>query len=213
MHDDFRDTDSSWKTQDKTADLRARALEEELLDAIRKGYTLDSLFPVLLDVFQERVYRHVARMLGSREDAMDVTQEVFVKIWSNLSSFEGRSRLFTWIYRIATNEALGWIRKHRKMQGISLDDERAGLAHQMSSSEGVDAALAQEYLDKALSELPPKQRQVFLLRYQDEMPYKEMSAVLETSVGALKASYHHAVRKVEASIRQVAANSPDEMTA
>lgn len=203
----------SGESRGKTADLRARALEEELLSAIREGRTLDPVFPVLLDVFQERVYWHVARMLGSREDAMDVTQEIFVKIWSNLSRFEGRSRLYTWIYRIATNEALGWIRKHRKMQGISLDDEQAGVAHQMSSSEGVDGARAQEYLEKALADLPPKQRQVFLLRHQDEMPYEEMSAVLETSVGALKASYHHAVRKVEASIRQAAANSPDEMTA
>ena len=136
-------------------------------------------------------------MVGNHEDANDVVQNCFIKVYRNVGRFEGRSKLYTWLFRIATNEAITLLNRNQRRKSIGLDDEETGLINQLEASPGLDGADILERLQQAMSVLPEKQLMVFSLRYFEEMPYKQMSVVLETSVGALKASYHHAVKKIE----------------
>ncbi len=155
-----------------------------------------------MDKYQERLYWHIRRMVAEHEDANDVLQNCFIKVYRNIGQFEQKSKLYTWLYRIATNEALTFLRKKKRRHTASLDGEGDGLAYQLQADAYFDGAQLLHRLQQALETLPDKQRLVFNMRYFEEMPYKDMSEVLDTSVGALKASYHHAVRKVEAFIRE-----------
>ncbi len=174
--------------------------ETQLIEALRHPKTRQAAFRVLVDQYQSRIYAHLMRMVGQSEDAADLTQEVMLKIWKHLDSFQGRSKLYTWIYLIATNEGLAFLEIKKKKSTISLDSELYAGAVQIAASQDMDGEDDQKRLQYALDQLPPKQRQVFLLRYYDEMPYSDMSEVLGTSEGALKASYHHAVHKIQASL-------------
>jgi RNA polymerase sigma factor (sigma-70 family) len=140
-------------------------------------------------------------MTGSHEDAMDLTQDVFLKIWTKLAGFEGRSQLYTWIYRIATNETLGFLQKKKRMFITSLSDESGEEKEVFAAASYQDGKDTEDILLKALANLPLKQRQVFVLRFYDEMPYKQMAEALGTSQGALKASFHHAAKKIETMIK------------
>ncbi len=170
--------------------------EEELTALLSGDGTREKGFAALVDQYSEKVYWQVRRIVISHEDANDVVQNAFVKAWLNLDSFEGKSKIFTWLSRIAINEALDFVRKRRKREGISAGEDIV-LAGNLVADEYFDGDLTQAQLQEAVSRLPDVQRTVFNLRYFDEMKYSDMSRVLGTSEGALKASYHHAVKKIE----------------
>ncbi len=150
-------------------------------------------FGELVGSFSERLYWHVRGLVGSHEDTDDLLQDIFVKIWNGLPTFRGDSQLFTWIFRIATNESLNFLRKQSLRTTLGLEKaERV-----MDKESWYSGNEIQRLLSEAIAKLPPKQRAVFNLRYFQEMPYEQMAQVLETSVGALKASYHFAYEKVK----------------
>ena len=136
-------------------------------------------------------------MVVNHEDANDVLQNVFIKVWKGLENFREDAQLYTWLYRIATNESLTYLEQQKRRTSVSFDDVATGLENKLVAEKGFDANKLEWKLQAAIQELPEKQRAVFNLRYYDEMPYEEMSQVLDTSTGALKASYHHAVKKIE----------------
>ena len=156
----------------------------------------ERLFNEIVRDFSERVYWHVRRFVNNHEDADDLVQEIFLKIWTALPSFRGDAQLFTWVYRIATNETLNWLRREKVRSALRFTSIDAEMERRIDSDPFFDGDAADRALSKAVAKLPEKQRQVFILRYYDELPYEEMSAVLGTSVGALKASYHIAQEKV-----------------
>lgn len=155
-------------------------------------------FRLLMEKYQERLYWHIRRMVREHEDANDVIQDCFIKVYRNIHLFEGKSQLYTWLYRIATNEALTFLKKEQRQSAVSIGNGEGGLAGQLHADAYFDGDEAQRRLQRALEELPEKQRLVFNMRYFDELSYKDISSILDTSVGALKASYHHAVKKIEA---------------
>ncbi len=169
----------------------------ELLVEFKQESTKERAFTKIMKKYQERLYWHVRRMVGGHEDANDVIQNMFIKVWKSLDNFREDSQLYTWLYRIATNESLTHIEKAKKRQSVSMSDDDNPISNSLKSDTDYDGNKVQWKLQQAISTLPDKQKAVFNLRYFDEMPYQEMSKVLETSEGALKASYHHAVKKIE----------------
>ena len=161
---------------------------------------VERLFNEIVKDYSERVYWHVRRFVNNHEDADDLVQEIFLKIWTALPSFRGEAQLFTWIWRIATNETLNWIRRDKVRAALRFTSIDAEMERRIDSDPFFDGDAADRALSKAVAKLPEKQRQVFILRYYDEMPYEQMSEVLGTSVGALKASYHIAQEKVRAAL-------------
>ena len=170
--------------------------DSELLVLFRDPATREEAFTAIIKRYQERLYWHVRRMLVDHEDTNDVLQNVFIKVWKGLENFREDSQLYTWLYRIATNESLTFIEQLKKKKAVSYDHVEEMLSNKIRADENFDAKKLEWKLQLAIQKLPEKQRIVFTLRY-DEMPYEEMSRVLETSEGALKASYHHAVKKIE----------------
>ena len=156
----------------------------------------ERLFNEIVKEYSERVYWHVRRFVNNHEDADDLVQEIFLKRWTALPSFRGEAQLFTWVYRIATNETLNWLRREKVRAALRFSSIDAEMERRIDSDPFFDGDAADRALSKAVAKLPEKQRQVFILRYYDEVPYEEMSAILGTSVGALKASYHIAQEKV-----------------
>lgn len=175
--------------------------DEELLVLYRDPAQRERGFTLLIRKYQERLYWHIRRMVISHEDANDVLQNLFIKVWNNLDYFREDSQLFTWLYRIATNESLSFLEQQKRRAVLSLDGLDHGLGNKLIAERNFDPHKLEWKLQQAILTLPEKQRAVFHLRYYDEMPYEQMSRVLETSEGALKASYHHAVKKVEEYIR------------
>ena len=160
----------------------------------------ERLFNEIVKDYSERVYWHVRRFVNNHEDADDLVQEIFLKIWTALPSFRGDAQLFTWVYRIATNETLNWLRREKVRSALRFTTIDAEMERRIDSDPFFDGDAADRALSKAVAKLPEKQRQVFVMRYYDELPYEEMSAVLGTSVGALKASYHIAQEKVRTAL-------------
>lgn len=154
-------------------------------------------FNLLTREFQERIYWHVRKMVIDHEDANDLVQDIFVKIWKNLDKFREESKLYTWIYRIATNECLNFLSKKKRKFLIPVHDVAAELSSKLDNSANVDGDEIQLLLQKAILTLPDKQRVVFNLKYFDELKFEEIAEITQTSVGALKASYHLAVKKIE----------------
>ena len=175
--------------------------DQELLQQFRQAETKEKAFTAIIKKYQEKLYWHVRRMVVDHEDANDVLQNMFIKVWNALDNFREDSQLYTWLYRIATNESLTFLQQQKRRSAVSLSDVESGLSNKIKADTGFDANRLEWKLQLAIQELPEKQRAVFNLRYYDEMPYEEMSRVLETSEGALKASYHHAVKKVEEFIK------------
>ncbi|HXL00508.1 MAG: sigma-70 family RNA polymerase sigma factor [Dysgonamonadaceae bacterium] len=171
--------------------------EEELLKQIRNPKTRHDGFAKLVAKYSERLYRQIRKMVLSHDDANDILQEVFIKAWINIDNFRGEAKLSTWLYRIAINESITFLNKLRARNNISIDEENTFLINRLESDEYFDGDEAQKLLQKAILTLPEKQRLVFQMKYFEEMKYNEMSDILGTSVGALKASYHHAVKKIE----------------
>jgi RNA polymerase sigma factor (sigma-70 family) len=168
-----------------------------LLARFKDPATKESGFTGIIKKYQEKLYWHIRRMVIHHEDANDVLQNMFIKAWNGLENFREDSQLYTWLYRIATNECLTFIEQTKKRSSVSLSDVETGLSNKLRSEKDFDANKIEWKLQLAIQHLPEKQRIVFNLRYYDEMPYEEMSHVLETSEGALKASYHHAAKKIE----------------
>lgn len=175
--------------------------DQELLHQFRQPETKERAFTSLIKKYQEKLYWHVRRLVVDHDDANDILQNVFIKVWNGLENFREASQLYTWLYRIATNESLTFIEQLKKRALTSLSDVETGLANKIVADKNFDANRLEWKLQIAIQQLPDKQRAVFTLRYYDEMPYEEMSRVLDTSEGALKASYHHAAKKIEDYIR------------
>src|SRR5687767_13607121 len=171
--------------------------DSELLVQFRNPLTKEKAFTLIIKKYQERLYWHIRRMVVDHEDANDVLQNVFIRVWNGLENFKEESQLYTWLYRIGTNESLTFLENQKKRASVSLDDVGSGLENKVKADKYFDPNKLEWKLQLAIQQLPEKQRVVFSLRYYDEMPYEEMSQVLETSEGALKASYHHAVKKIE----------------
>lgn len=160
--------------------------------------TREEAFNALLAKYQEKIYWHVRRMVINHDDADDLVQDIFIKVWRNLEKFREDSQLYTWLYRIATNECITFLNKKKNRLSVSIDDEDSSfLAETLTSSNYFDGDKAELKLQEAILTLPDKQRLVFNMRYFEEIKYDDMSAILGTSVGALKASYHLAVKKIE----------------
>lgn len=151
--------------------------------------------------YQERLYWHVRRLVTNHEDANDVLQNSLIKVFRNIRQFEGKSKLYTWLYRIATNEAITFLQQQQRKGTVSMEVDGRQVGSELQADPYLDGEALELRLRQALNRLPEKQRVVFTLRYYDELSYKEMSDILETSEGALKASYHHAVKKIEAFIK------------
>lgn len=155
-----------------------------------------TIFAAIVDAYKQRLYWHIRRIVISHDDTDDVLQETFIKAWRFLENFKQESGLYTWLYRIATNTALTFIAKRKKESSRNKDFDE-DIFEKVQGSSSFDANKLEWKLQLAIAALPEKQRVVFNLRYFDEMPYQQMSEVLETSEGALKASYHHAAKKIQ----------------
>jgi RNA polymerase sigma-70 factor (ECF subfamily) len=189
-------------TDSITQDLAAQQAEEQQLIAmLQSPKQQEKGFRMLMQTYQERLYWHIRAFLPQHQAADEVLQNTFVKVFRGINSFRQQSRLYTWLYKIATNEALTYIAKEKRYQNqLEFDDNFH--AQEAAADAQIDAKATLQLLQKAITSLPDKQKIVFNLRYYQEMPYEEMSQLLSTSVGALKASYHHAVKKVEAFLRE-----------
>jgi RNA polymerase sigma-70 factor (ECF subfamily) len=173
--------------------------EEDILKQLRSADpdSQKKAFEQIVVYYSEKLYRQIRKIVIFHEDANDLLQNTFMKAWMNIDYFRGDARLSTWLYKIAFNESITFLNKQHSQNNISLDDQDAFIIERLESDEYFDGDEIQLKLQKAIITLPDKQRAVFNLRYYDEMPYDEMSEIMGTSVGALKASYHHASKKIE----------------
>jgi RNA polymerase sigma factor (sigma-70 family) len=171
--------------------------DAEILARFKEKDGQNYAFNLLVRKYQQKLYWVIRRLVIDHDDTNDLIQNVWVKVWQNLDSFKAESQLYTWLYRISANEALTYLNKKKKRHLLSLEDADKELSDKVEHDPGMSGDEIQIKLQKAIISLPEKQRLVFQMRYYDEMPYEEMSKVLSTSVGALKASYHHAAKKIE----------------
>jgi RNA polymerase sigma factor (sigma-70 family) len=178
--------------------------DSDILAKFAVPETRNFAFNQLVRIYQQKVYWHIRKMVIDHDDANDLTQETFIKVWKALDKFKGDSQLFTWIYRIATNECLNHLAKKKRRFFLPINDITEELSNKLEDSDMISGDEIQLKLQKALLTLPDKQRLVFNMKYYDEMKYEEISEITGTSVGALKASYHLAVKKVEEHLK----NSP-----
>ncbi|MHA7128259.1 RNA polymerase sigma factor [Algoriphagus namhaensis] len=171
--------------------------DQEILELIKNPLSRDRGFRLLINQNQQKVYHLIRRMVIIHEDADDLTQNTFIKAIRYIDKFEGQSSIYTWLYRIATNEALTFLERKKKRFFFPMEDHTEKMSNYLDRGVLMDGDAIQVRLEKALLQLPEKQRLVFHLKYQEDMPYQEIAEITETSVGALKASYHHAVKKIE----------------
>ena len=176
--------------------------DSQILELYRTKGKAEKAFGLLLDKYQERTYWHIRRIVIHHEDADDVLQNTFIKIWKGLEGFRGDSELFTWLYRIATNEALSFLKRKANKSGRHSEDPELTIANRLQADEYFDGDEIQVRLQEVVASLPEKQRIVFQMKYFDDMKYEQISEILETSIGALKASYHHAVQKIKAEFKE-----------
>lgn len=171
--------------------------DKELLEKIRNPETRNYGFNLLVRGYQQRVYWHVRKMVIDHDDADDLTQEVFIKIHKAIDHFREDAQLYTWIYRIATNECLSFLQRKKRRFFLPIGDVAHELLGKLDTSDHISGDEIQLKLQKALLTLPDKQRLVFNMKYFDDLSYEDISEITNTSVGALKASFHHAVKKIE----------------
>ncbi len=169
----------------------------DLVARLRDPSTARAAYGDVIRQYSEPLYWQIRRMVQNHDDANDILQNVFLKAWTSIDAFRGDAKLSTWLYKIAVNESLTFLDKERKRLNISLDDEEAHLIHAIEADTNIDGDELRLELRKAIASLPEKQRLVFNMRYYDDMKYEQMSEILGTSVGALKSSYHLAVKKIE----------------
>ena len=171
--------------------------DEEILALFAVERTRNEAFNLLISKYQEKIYWHVRRLVIDHDDADDLVQEVFIKVWKNLEKFRSDSKLYTWIYRIATNESITFLNKRKQQNNTPFDEVSEELAESLVASSYFNGDKIQMKLQQALLTLPEKQRLIFNMKYFDDLKYDEISEILGTSVGALKASFHIAVKKIE----------------
>jgi len=171
--------------------------EEKFIQELLSPKTQNQAFQILLNNFQKPLYNHIRNIVLNHDDTDDVLQNTFVKVFQNLNKFKGESKLFSWVYRIATNEALTFLNQKAKKSGISSETLQNHTINNLKADIYFDGNEIQIKLQKAIAQLPEKQQLVFKMKYFEELKYEEISEILGTSVGALKASYHHAVKKIE----------------
>lgn len=171
--------------------------DRELLSSLKDASTREYAFQGLVKKYQERLYWHIRKIVMNHEDADDVLQNTFIKVWRSIENFREESSLYTWLYRIATNESLTFINSNKKRSFMPMNETSEFLMNNLTSDPFFEGDRIQMKLQEAILTLPEKQRLVFNMKYFDDMKYEEMSQILDTSVGALKASFHHAVKKVE----------------
>jgi len=179
----------------------AEASDKELLEEFKDERSRNFAFSKLVNKYQERLYWQIRRIVIDHDDADDVLQNTFIKAFSNLNKFRADSQLYTWLYRIATNESISFLKRKRKNLFVPFDDVVHGLSSKLEAAPEMSGDAIQLKLQQAILKLPNKQRLVFNMKYFEELKYEEMSEILGTSVGALKASYHHAVKKIEADLK------------
>ncbi len=171
--------------------------EHRLIAALQNSKTKEVAFKQLLSLYKERLYWHIRKIVVSHDDADDVLQNTFIKIFKNIDFFKGNSKLYSWMYRIATNESITFLTKRAKEKNVDITDYQQQLVSTLDSDHWFTGDEVQLILQKAIATLPQKQQLVFNMKYFDEMKYTQISEILETSVGALKASYHIAAKKIE----------------
>jgi len=171
--------------------------DKDLLNLFKEPSSKEKAFTLIVKKYQEKLYWHIRRLVVTHDDANDVLQNMFIKVWKGLQNFREDSQLYTWLYRIATNESLSFLDAQKRKSTTSLTDVESDLSNKIKADENFDPNRLEWKLQLAIQRLPEKQRAVFNLRYYGEMPYEQMSKILETSEGALKASYHHAAKKIE----------------
>lgn len=182
----------------KTKHMGALPAEnKELIERLRDPKTCREAFGEVIKTYTEPLYWQIRRMVQTHDDANDLLQNTFMKAWTSIENFRGEARLSTWLYKIAINESITFLERERKRLNISLDDQEAALARSIEADPDFDGDDLQRRLRCAIASLPEKQRLVFNMKYFDDMKYEDMSNILGTSVGALKASYHLAVKKIE----------------
>jgi|TARA_B100001059_G_C17781483_1_gene554491 RNA polymerase sigma-70 factor (ECF subfamily) len=175
--------------------------EEELIIALKSPNESEKAFRVLVDQYKERLYWHIRKIVLNHEDTDDILQNTFIKIYKNIHKFEGKSKLYTWIYRIATNESITFLNKNAKMKNITIGEVKNKLIENLESDIYFEGNQIQILFQKAINTLPQKQQLVFNMKYFEDHTYEDLSEILETSVGGLKSSYHIAVKKITAYIK------------
>ncbi|MHC1708082.1 MAG: RNA polymerase sigma factor [Bacteroidales bacterium] len=177
--------------------------EHELLSRLKEPESRNAAFRELVGLYQERIYWHVRRMIIAHEDADDVVQNIFIRVFMHIERFRGESSLYTWIYRITVNEIYSFLNALKKRNLISFDSVASTLEKKMTTDDFFSGDQIQMKFQKAVLKLPEKQRLVFNMKYYDEeLTFEKLSGILDTSEGALKASYHHAVKKIEKMLRE-----------
>jgi len=171
--------------------------EETLIKQLKNPKTQDQAFRALMGLYKERLYWHIRKIVLLHDDADDVLQNTFIKVYRNIHNFKEESKLYSWMYRIATNESITFLNKKSNKKNVAIEDMQYKIAESLHSDIYFDGDEIQLKLQKAIKLLPQKQQLVFNMKYFDDLKYKEISEILETSIGALKASYFHAVKKIE----------------
>ncbi|MGB5989790.1 MAG: sigma-70 family RNA polymerase sigma factor [Marinifilaceae bacterium] len=175
--------------------------DKEIFELFNNPSTREEAFKLIVKNYQERLYWHIRKIVISHHDTDDVLQNTFVRVWKGLNNFRWDAALYTWMYRIATIESISFLEEKKRKTFGTGDDIEDILLRNLKADEYFDGDIIQMQLQKAIVKLPGKQRIVFNMKYFDSMKYTEMAEILETSVGALKASYHHAVKKIEETLR------------
>jgi len=176
--------------------------EETLVKELKQQATQSKAFEVLVDTYKQRLYWHIRRIVLDHDDADDVLQNTFIKVFRNIEGFKGDSKLYSWMYRIATNESLQFLKSKSRKLGITGSDMQEQMANNLRADVYFDGDEIQLQLQQALARLPEKQKLVFNMKYFDGLKYHEISEILDTSIGALKTSYHLAVKKIERFLKE-----------
>ncbi len=183
----------------KTIDLQAEA---KLVQALQSPDDREAAFRELISCYKERLYWHIRKIVLDHEDADDVLQNTFIKVYRSIDRFKGDSKLYTWMYRIATNESLSYLKSKARRNNISVEELKQQQLGELQSDVYFEGSAIQMQLQKAIATLPEKQQLVFNMKYFEDMTYEELSSILDTSVGGLKSSYHIAVKKIKAFLDQ-----------
>nr|WP_297785792.1 RNA polymerase sigma factor [uncultured Allomuricauda sp.] len=176
--------------------------EETLVQELQQKESRSKAFEVLVNTYKERLYWHIRRIVLNHDDTDDVLQNTFIKVYRNIDKFKGESKLYSWMYRIATNESLTFLKQKSRKMGVSDQELKDKMVENLQADVYFEGDEIQLKLQKALATLPDKQKLVFTMKYFQEMKYSEISNILETSEGALKTSYHLAVKKIEAYLKE-----------
>ncbi len=190
---------------DRSKNQREAAVDQRILHLLQEERDLDKGFKLLMEQYSERLYWHIRSLVKTHENADDVLQNTLIKVLKSIAGFKGRAKLYTWLYRIATNEALTFLKKEQRCHTEELEGGNIDHLYGLRAELSLDGDRAWNLLQQAISTLPDKQKAVFVLRYFEELSYREISDILGTSEGGLKASFHHAIKKVEKYLREAGA--------